>query len=802
MAKKKGQRDAEKKVALAAKKEAKQEKAAKKRLIKLNGGVVDGDDDDSSNDSNNASDIDTDDDDDEAFHRLLKNYTQQQQQLENEDQSSVVGAVAATTGNVTGSSSSNTRKGGSKVMLLPNDRPFPCARANATFTITADSKKKEIYLFGGEYFDGSNVIVSDQLFKYELPSTTTTNGKVAVGQWKQIITPTSPPSRCAHGAGYYNKALYIFGGESSGGTSTVSAASSKKTSSSKGNGEYYHYRDIWKYDIVQQQWCEMKPSVPLGTGKVSTPTPRSGMSMTIWKHYMILFGGFYEAATQAPPRFYNDVFVLNLQTEQWLDVPYSKLSIRPEPRSACSDSLIHNTNNNNGDVWVIHGGFSKLQTNASRLLQNTQSTTNAHGAGDIDDGLPTAETIVYTDAWVLHLNPILEGKPPVWERLISSLSKNKRYETAQMIHNGRSGVASTTYQNNLLLFGGVIDQELLHHKVDSTFYSDLSIFHVEKRKFIPIHVEDPSTKLNNKKNASDGKSKANSNQDMEPSTVSDSLQAFDMNLSLDDEERKSENRKDMGWDIDKLRTNMFAFVDGNGNTIYEKIDSIIQKQQAEEIESTKNRMVDRTEPLPRIKACIVVSAHTLYMYGGILEIGDREVTLDDMWCIDLRKNRTWQCIYPGTMHEQVWRGAVYDDDDSYYSNNTNNKDDEVDVVEKEDASDVTGDGKMLDLNERSPTVSVNPKKEMLELVELYNMNDDNQTPRPDETLSDFFSRTEKYWREHRNLTMRALTDHDGSNNECFVAAQMRYNELEAVMQRLTELKILRKQEKSKQKPKS
>ena len=27
-----------------------------------------------------------------------------------------------------------------------------------------------------------------------------------------------------------------------------------------------------------------------------------------------------------------------------------------------------------------------------------------------------------------------------------------------------------------------------------------------------------------------------------------------------------------GWDIDMLRSNMFAFIDGNGNIVYEKLE--------------------------------------------------------------------------------------------------------------------------------------------------------------------------------------------------------------------------------------
>jgi hypothetical protein len=203
-----------------------------------------------------------------------------------------------------------------------------------------------------------------------------------------------------------------------------------------------------------------------------------------------------------------------------------------------------------------------------------------------------------------------------------------------------------------------------------------------------------------------------------------------------------------------------------------------------------------------------MNGHTLYIYGGILEIGDREVTLDDMWCIDLRKNRTWHCIFPGTMHEQVWRGAANDDDDSYYSTNTNNKDDDIDTQEREalesavnSTSMTTGIGneRMLGANDVNRTVSLNPKEEMIELVERFNMNDDNQTPRPDETLSDFYIRTETYWKEQTNVISAGTAVHD---SESFVVAQKRFNELLPIMQRLKELKLLRKQEKSKHKQKS
>jgi hypothetical protein len=35
------------------------------------------------------------------------------------------------------------------------------------------------------------------------------------------------------------------------------------------------------------------------------------------------------------------------------------------------------------------------------------------------------------------------------------------------------------------------------------------------------------------------------------------------------------------------------------------------------------------------QACVV--GNTLWLFGGTIEVGDREITLDDMWSLDLSK---------------------------------------------------------------------------------------------------------------------------------------------------------------------
>jgi Domain of unknown function (DUF4110)/Kelch motif len=723
MAKKKT-RDPEKRAALAAKKEAKQERAARKRIAKETGVSIEGD--------NQSSDDDEDDIDNVDIDRLLQRYKQQD--------------AAAAAG------------GGSLCKVVACDG-FPLARAHATFTIATDEskKKKDAYLFGGEYHDGAHTVVSDQLFKYEL----------ATGKWKQLITCTTPPPRCSHSAAYYNKCLYIFGGEH------YTASTS----------DYRHYKDVWKFDTVQQQWTEIKPpsTLSVGGGTTITPSARSGTAVAVWKHHLILFGGFTEAADQ-PARWYNDIYVLNLQTEQWIGVPHSRLSARPEPRSACNTALLLDT-----AQWLIHGGFSKLP---NRLQQQQQPSDDA-------THLPVSETIVHTDAWVLHLTPLLSDKPPTWERWTSSLSRAKRIESAHVSPNGRSGVGSVSYCNNMLLFGGVVDQELHHHKVDSMFYNDLSIFHVEKRKFIPIRLA----------NAESGKSKkvqgAISNDDGDDDD--------DEGVANDLVENNDEHTANVeGWDLQKLRSNMFAFVDGDGNLIYEKIHAVkrrLDKDSAEEKRSSVSELapdviVERTEPLPRIKSCMFLNGHTLYVCGGLVEVGDREVTLDDMWCIDLRKNRKWQCIFPGTMHQQVWRGAVHDDDDSYYSSNAGVSGDGHDLTDREDDGAEESNCKEAEETKSPEKLSGRSvKDEIIFLVEKHSLGDEEQSPLPDESLEDFYDRTAEFWNEKFARTRSDKTSANLKAQSGFDLACDRYKSLEPVIKRVMELKLLRKKEKVKTKAK-
>ncbi|XP_077300843.1 kelch domain-containing protein 4 [Arctopsyche grandis] len=49
-------------------------------------------------------------------------------------------------------------------------------------------------------------------------------------------------------------------------------------------------------------------------------------------------------------------------------------------------------------------------------------------------------------------------------------------------------------------------------------------------------------------------------------------------------------------------------------------------------------------PCPRMNAMIAVQKSTLYLYGGILEKGEKQFTLSDMYCLDLHKLEGWKTL--------------------------------------------------------------------------------------------------------------------------------------------------------------
>jgi len=62
-------------------------------------------------------------------------------------------------------------------------------------------------------------------------------------------------------------------------------------------------------------------------------------------------------------------------------------------------------------------------------------------------------------------------------------------------------------------------------------------------------------------------------------------------------------------------------------------------------------------PPPRLNPVLWFKGSNLFVYGGLVEVGSREITLNDLWSVNVLTRKEWKCLSRGTLDEQIW----YDD---------------------------------------------------------------------------------------------------------------------------------------------
>ena len=216
-----------------------------------------------------------------------------------------------------------------------------------------------------------------------------------------------------------------------------------------------------------------------------------------------------------------------------MEVPYSKLSTRPPPRSAFAFGL-----DSTSDIAFVYGGFSKLKS--------TAPGTKAEGK-------------IHSDLWSLNLKPIPQlmeqnghGKLPSWDKL------SKKGDAPSP----RSGMNSIVHKRRIICFGGVSDSESENHTLRSIFYDELYALDMDRKRWFRLNLKKKSTKSGRRRKLVEKKDESKE----APSSDEDSSN------ELSDKDNVEDNASS-GWDLNMLKSNLFAFVDQDGNIIYEKIES-------------------------------------------------------------------------------------------------------------------------------------------------------------------------------------------------------------------------------------
>ncbi|XP_010482340.1 PREDICTED: kelch domain-containing protein 4 [Camelina sativa] len=594
-----------------------------------------------------------------------------------------------------------------KEVHVEENVPAPSPRSNCSLTINP-LKETELILYGGEFYNGQKTYVYGDLYRYDVDKQ----------EWKLVSSPNSPPPRSSHQAVAWKNYLYIFGGEFT----------------SPNQERFHHYKDFWMLDVKTNQWEQLNLK--------GCPSPRSGHRMVLYKHKIIIFGGFYDTLREV--RYYNDLYVFDLDQYKWQEIKPKPGAMWPTARSGFQFFVYQ-------DEIYLYGGYSK----------------------EVSSEKSSEKGIVHADLWSLD--------PRTWEW--------NKVKKIGMPPSSRAGFSVCVHKKRALLFGGVVDMEMEGDVMMSLFLNELYGFQLDNRRWYPIELrKEKSSKDKAKKNI-EAKPVASNNDE-------------EMDSSEEDESSAMIEQSDGVGSSDGISERMVAglTVDGNRSNAESDKSKSLQKAKAR-LDPQVSVSEEVVKPCGRINSCMVVGKDTLYIYGGMMEIKDKEVTLDDLYSLNLSKLDEWKCIIPATETEWVEvsdeeeGNEDEDEDDSEDEGNSEESDDEDDDEEVE-AMDVDGSVKVGEvvamIKGEGKSLRRKEKRARIEQIRAnLGLSDSQRTPVPGETLKDFYKRTNMYWQmaayEHTQHTGKELRK-DG-----FDLAESRYLELKPI---LDELAILEAEQKA------
>ncbi|KAI9834982.1 MAG: hypothetical protein M1819_002705 [Sarea resinae] len=316
----------------------------------------------------------------------------------------------------------------------------PSPRSSSTL-IGSPSNSNELFLFGGEYFNGALATFFNDLFVYLIDR----------DEWRFVTSPNTPLPRSGHAwcRGGNAGGIYLFGGEFS----------------SPKQGTFYHYNDFWRLEPSSREWTRIE-------SKGKGPPARSGHRMTYFKNYILLFGGFQD--TSQTTKYLNDLWLYDCQGFTWHNVALPAATQKPDARSSFT-FLPHERG------AVIYGGYSRIKSTATAGKQ-------------LKGGRQALRTIlkpvIHQDTWFLRITqPSSEAAantPPTvrWER---------RKKPANAPNPPRAGATMAYHKGRGISFGGVHDVEESEEGIDSEFFNTLFAWNVERNRYFPLTLRKPRT---------------------------------------------------------------------------------------------------------------------------------------------------------------------------------------------------------------------------------------------------------------------------------------------------------------------
>ncbi|KAJ4348485.1 Kelch repeat-containing protein 3 [Didymosphaeria variabile] len=330
----------------------------------------------------------------------------------------------------------------------------PSARTSSLI-IGNPANENELFLYGGEYYNGATVNFYSDLFVYNIKK----------DLWNKVTSPNSPLPRSGHAwcRAANTKDIYLFGGEFS----------------SPKQGTFYHYNDFWRLDPQSREWTRIEIK-----GKAQNPPARSGHRMVGFKQYIILFGGFQD--TSATTKYLNDIWIYDCINFAWHTPKLQSARAVPDARSSFT-LLPHDQG------AVLYGGYSRVRTEAKSKQQQQVKGKKQQSVGG--GARMVLKPKVHEDTWFIRIIPPPADQPST---TLPTISWERRKRPANTPNPSRAGATMAFHKGRGIMFGGVHDVEESEEGIDSEFFNQLFVWNIDRNRYMPLNLRRPKANANKK----------------------------------------------------------------------------------------------------------------------------------------------------------------------------------------------------------------------------------------------------------------------------------------------------------------
>ena len=366
--------------------------------------------------------------------------------------------------------------------------------------------------------------------------------------------------------------------------------------------QFYHYKDLWCFHFSSKRWEKVT-----ATGG---PSARSGHRMLAVKKQLVVFGGFHDNLRDC--KYFNDVHSFNLETRTWTKLVTS--GPEPSPRSACQMFPAQD-----GRI-VVFAGYCKEKVKKKEV-----------GMTLID---------------MFLLSPDKHD----------TTGTKWRWQTVKQVGqrpSKRTGMCNTVAKDGrVFMFGGVMDLESVEDDSDEdsdeeegNFFDELYTVNVEGER-ANWHL----VSLTGKKdpNLPAEKKRRRKEKDAEEDEDDMDINDLDCDSGLDN------------LDIDDAPKTVT--IESGNFTVSSTVGGASRDGEHEKGLANGEKSKDCFTPCGRFNSQMVFKGGNIYLFGGVVESGEKDITLKDFYSLDTTKLDSWSILIENDQME--WLGDADNDEDA------------------------------------------------------------------------------------------------------------------------------------------